>query len=425
MDGGFFESEGLDVQLKYSGNDDQVFATVLSGAAQFGVGDPAFTAISREKGGEGKVIAALVARVANWGVAKNPAIQAFTDPKKLNGFRVSSFPSPSTTYTILSSLKKDLNLTKMEIKQFAFGTEQAAIERKEVDIALMLEPQTSIAESQGYHVVWSLAKSYGDFMLTGVTTTDEVIKSQPETVQRFVNGLQRALTFIAKNPESSAVVLEQNFPSLKPEIVKAAMKRMVEDQTIPRTAVIQKDAWLRTLEIRKTVGDLKSLDIAEACLDVGFAKKAIELSKVIFKESPNKEIIESVKIEEHKWDWYFSIISGFASIISCLFILITYLEIAKKRDACRKFSEYYEGDALLIVNSFKNITSKVTETELLNLLVSNGNFVGDKDAKTFLNNFEYMGLIKSSKSNSIIVYAPKINIFTNSVPLFELWRNRE
>ncbi|MCH8157772.1 MAG: ABC transporter substrate-binding protein, partial [Nitrospinae bacterium] len=70
MDAGFFKEEGLNVRLKYSGNDDQVFATVLSGDAQFGVGDPAFTVIAREKGGEGKVIATLVGGLANWGVAQ-------------------------------------------------------------------------------------------------------------------------------------------------------------------------------------------------------------------------------------------------------------------------------------------------------------------------------------------------------------------
>ncbi|MFA5300626.1 MAG: ABC transporter substrate-binding protein, partial [Lutibacter sp.] len=37
---GFFKEEGLDISIKYSGNDDQVFATVLKGEAQFGIGDP-------------------------------------------------------------------------------------------------------------------------------------------------------------------------------------------------------------------------------------------------------------------------------------------------------------------------------------------------------------------------------------------------
>src|ERR1700733_11654231 len=41
---GFFKEEGLDINVKFSGNDDQVFATVLKGEAQFGIGDPVFTA---------------------------------------------------------------------------------------------------------------------------------------------------------------------------------------------------------------------------------------------------------------------------------------------------------------------------------------------------------------------------------------------
>lgn len=53
---GFFKDEGLDITVQFSGNDDQVFATVLKGEAQFGIGDPVFTAISREKGAKGKVI---------------------------------------------------------------------------------------------------------------------------------------------------------------------------------------------------------------------------------------------------------------------------------------------------------------------------------------------------------------------------------
>ena len=37
---GFFKEEGLSVSLVFSGNDDQVFASVLQGSAQFGIGDP-------------------------------------------------------------------------------------------------------------------------------------------------------------------------------------------------------------------------------------------------------------------------------------------------------------------------------------------------------------------------------------------------
>ena len=61
---GFFKDHGLDVSITFSGNDDQVFATVARGDAQFGVGDPIFTAISRQRGFDGIVVASIVDRVA-------------------------------------------------------------------------------------------------------------------------------------------------------------------------------------------------------------------------------------------------------------------------------------------------------------------------------------------------------------------------
>ena len=52
----FFAAEGLKVSLKFTGNDDQTFAAVIQGDADFGVGDPIFTAISQERGFPAKVI---------------------------------------------------------------------------------------------------------------------------------------------------------------------------------------------------------------------------------------------------------------------------------------------------------------------------------------------------------------------------------
>jgi NitT/TauT family transport system substrate-binding protein len=275
MDGGFFKQQGLNVTLKYSGNDDQVFATVISGQAQFGVGDPTFTAISREKGGTGKVVATLVGAVANWGVTNKQSISEINDPHQLDGLRVTSFPSPSTTFTILSEIKKTLNLQRMNIKQLAFGTEFGALERGDADLAIMLEPQASVAESKGYRVVWSVAKYYGPFALTGVTTTDEMIKNNPDQVQRMVNGIQAALDYIRSNPDRTLEIAAQNFPTLDRTVVKNAIARMTQDASIPADARITTEAWKKTLTVRNKMGDLQSVEKGMEAVDNTFAEKAL------------------------------------------------------------------------------------------------------------------------------------------------------
>jgi|ERR1043166_401197 NitT/TauT family transport system substrate-binding protein len=275
IDGGFFKEQGLNVNLKYSGNDDQVFATVISGSAQFGVGDPTFTAISREKGGPGKVVAMLVGAVANWGVTNKQNIQQINDPSQLDGLRITSFPSPSTTFTILSEIKQTNNLQKMSIKQMAFGTELSALERREADLAIVLEPQASIAESKGYRVVWSVAKYYGPFALTGITTSDDMIKSNPETVQKMVNAIQASLDYIRSHLDETTEIAARNFPSLDKSVVKNAVTRMTNDNSIPADARISDDAWRKTLTVRNKVGDLKSIDAGFAAVDNTFAAHAL------------------------------------------------------------------------------------------------------------------------------------------------------
>ncbi|MBA4027179.1 MAG: hypothetical protein C0473_02955, partial [Cyanobacteria bacterium DS3.002] len=52
---GFFKEEGLDVRLVSTGGDEKTFTAVITGNAQFGVSDPTFTAIARERGQGGKV----------------------------------------------------------------------------------------------------------------------------------------------------------------------------------------------------------------------------------------------------------------------------------------------------------------------------------------------------------------------------------
>ncbi|MFY9287486.1 MAG: ABC transporter substrate-binding protein, partial [Alphaproteobacteria bacterium] len=154
MEEGLFAKRGLDVQLKFGGNEDQVFASVISGSAQFGVADPVATAISHDKGGPGKTVAMMLTKLAIGGVAKDPKVPLIKKPKDLDGLRISSFPEPSTTYTLLKEIQRTNNLKNMKIVQAPMGGQMAMLEAGEVDIAADIEPSTSIAEDKGYRTVF-------------------------------------------------------------------------------------------------------------------------------------------------------------------------------------------------------------------------------------------------------------------------------
>lgn len=326
IDGGFIRRQGVEATLLYSGNDDQVFAAVRSGAADFGVGDPAFAAINRAKGGEGRVIAPLVTSLTNWGVSRAgssvPQIDSF---KQLAGLRLTSFPQPSTTYTVLSQINRTLGPDSFRIVQTAFGSELAAVSRGRADIAMLLEPQTSIAEANGYHVVLSLADKFGPFLLTGVTTTDGVLRSRSREATALLRGLDEAFRFIRANPDSAATIVSASFPTLDKRVVRAAVRRLLHDGAVPSTVIIPPTAWNSVLALRVQSGELPSLERASGAFDTATAHSAIMMGMnyAAPNRSPNTRV-DSEPSSSVWWEWY-SRIADTVGIISAAIIVFTWL----------------------------------------------------------------------------------------------------
>ena len=257
---GFFKDQGLSVTITSTGGDDKTFAAVISGDVHFGIADPTFVAIARAKGQPGKVIASIVNGVPFWGVTKNSEVPEIENPKQLEGFTVATFPSPSTAFTLQKQMFETAGL-KPQIRQAAFGALLPLLEAGAVDIALELEPNVSTAVKQGARVVYSMAEMYGDFAITGVTTRETLITENPDLVQKFVNAIQQAESYVHANPEATADFALKRFPNLDPGIVAQALKRVIDSKTLPRNTVVSKTAWEKACQLRVDAGDLPAIQV--------------------------------------------------------------------------------------------------------------------------------------------------------------------
>lgn len=273
---GFFKEQGLSVDIVSTGGDDKTFAAVISGDVQFGIADPTFVAIARAKGQSGKVIASIVNGVPFWGVAKNPKVPEIKEAKQLKGFTVATFPSPSTAFTLQKEMFEDAGL-KPQIRQAAFGTLLPLLEVGQADIALELEPNVSTAVKSGARVVYSMAEIYGDFAITGVTTSQTLIAEKPELVQRFVNAIQQAESYAHANLDGTLAFASKRFPNLDPIVVEQSLRRIIDSNTLPKGTIISKEAWEKACQLRVDAGDLPAID--EAALDNTFAREAMETYK--------------------------------------------------------------------------------------------------------------------------------------------------
>lgn len=277
MEKGLFAKRGITVDILYTGNDDQTFASVISGNAQFSVGDPVFTAISQERGFPAKVVATIVGGVAIWGVAKKQSVPVIDTPAGFAGLRVGTFPSPSTNYTLMENIiaSNPQLLKKTKIVQAPIGSQLALLESGNADIAMGLEPDTSIAESQGYRVVYSSPKFHGPFAFTGLSTTEKFIQSKPDTVAKVVAALEEASVMCHHDPSIAVAVGVKLFPTLPKDVVSHAVSRMISEGTFPEHVVVSDDAWQAALKVRLAIGDLRKPQSTGVSVDNGFAQAAM------------------------------------------------------------------------------------------------------------------------------------------------------
>jgi NitT/TauT family transport system substrate-binding protein len=259
QEAGFFETQGLDVNLSYSGNDDQVFASVLRADAQFGIGDPIFSAISRNRGGDGVVVGQVVDRVALWGVAKQGAKRRDT-PADFANTRVGTFPRPSTTYSLMREMFDREKVNGARIIEVPIGSEVALLESNEADVVMMLEPAASNAVEAGYEIVTSLPKLWGSFAFTGMSAVKAYTDQNPEIVDKVRAAMQSALNLAHQKSPEAISIAQRLFGSMDKDVVEAAVRRMLADQTIPRQFAVSPEGWQAAVRVRQAMGELKSGD---------------------------------------------------------------------------------------------------------------------------------------------------------------------
>jgi NitT/TauT family transport system substrate-binding protein len=277
QDQGFFSKEGLDVKFVNGGGDDKTYAAVASGAAQFGVSDPTFTAIAREKGQPGVVVGTVVAGATYWGVTWNDKIKPTKSVTGLKDLRIATYEAPSTNYALMAkSLQENsAGMGKARIVQGSYGGLLAMLKAGNADVAMELEPVASIAVKQGARIVFSYPEMYGPFMLTGIYVLESYRDQHLREVQGVVNALERAMQFAHTDTQGAIKVAQRKFPEVGQDVLESAVTRMVKESTLPGHVSIDRAGWRNTINVRAELGDLKNPAIADQTIDTRFADRAV------------------------------------------------------------------------------------------------------------------------------------------------------
>ncbi|WP_175615926.1 ABC transporter substrate-binding protein [Piscibacillus halophilus] len=223
QDQGYFEEEGLDVEIIMPGEAgaDQLIA---SGQADFGISYQEGITEARVQDVPIVSIAAIIQH--NTSGFASPEDKNITSPKDFEGKKYGGWGAPLEE-AVLSSImqQEDANVEEVEIVNIGDADFFAAVER-DVDFAWIYYGWTGIeAELRGTPINMIYLTDYSeklDYYTPVIATSEDMIENESETVQKFMNAATKGYQFAIDHPEDAADILIEAVPDLDPELVKAS-----------------------------------------------------------------------------------------------------------------------------------------------------------------------------------------------------------
>lgn len=237
MELGFFEEEGIDLQVDVGNGADKCMTALLSGSADIALCGTEAALYIHAEGREDvpKIFAQLTQRAGNFLVGRTPDPDFTWDDvrgKTIIGGRQGGMPQMVLEY-ILHQNDIQIGTDVEVITNLDLSATASAFSAGTGDYTTEFEPGASTLElaDQG-HVVASLGVDSGYVPYTVYMTTSSLIEKNPELIQSFTNAMYKGLIWCQEHTSDEiAEVIHPQFAETDPETLSAIIERYRSQNT--------------------------------------------------------------------------------------------------------------------------------------------------------------------------------------------------
>ena len=280
---GYFEEEGLKIDLVNGFGADKVMTAVISGEADIGFMGAEASVYAYQEGTTDPVVnfAQLTQRAGNFLVAREemPDFQwSDLKGKKVLGGRKGGMPEMVFEYILRKNgidPQKDLTIDQ----SIDFGSTAAAFTGDDsAEFTVEFEPSATALEQEGAgYVVASLGVDSGYVPYTSYSAKTSYMEEHPEVIQKFTNGLQKGMEYVQTHtPAEIAAVIAPQFPETDLETITTIVTRYYEQDTWKENLVFEKESFELLQDILEESGELKERVDYDKLVTTAYAQKAAE-----------------------------------------------------------------------------------------------------------------------------------------------------
>lgn len=276
---GYFEDEGLDVELLLVPGADKVAAAVLSGDVQIGLCGSEATIYVYNQGEKDYLVnfSGLTKRDGSFIVSRTK-IENFTledmKGKYVIGGRIGGMPEMTFEWALKEAgidPKEDLTIDT----SVAFPAMGGAFIGGLGDFVNLFEPQALQVEKQGFgFVVESLGRIGGVVPYTAYNAKKSFIEANPKTIEGFTRAIQRGLDFVHNStPEVIADAIINYFPDTSKNDLISIVKRYKDNDSWFDTTLIEEVNFNHVQNIMKSAGQLTTNAPYDKLVNTNFSTK--------------------------------------------------------------------------------------------------------------------------------------------------------
>ena len=274
---GYFEEEGLNVDIILTSGADAVAAAVMSDDAEIGFCGSE-QSIYIYNGGEKNYLvnfAGLTKRDGSFIVGrKNKKF----DIKKLKGThliagREAGMPAMTLAYTLNQN---DIDLDELKFDtSIAFASMSGAFIGGTGDYVALFEPTALQLEKQGFgYVVASLGELGGEVPYTTYMTKKSYLEDNKDVIEGFTKAIQKGLDYVFTHTDKEvAEVITSYFPDTSMNDLTEVIKRYRDADSWYRTTYITKEGFDRVQDIMDNSGKLEKVAPYEKLVNNEYNKK--------------------------------------------------------------------------------------------------------------------------------------------------------
>ncbi len=279
IENGYFEEEGLKINLTNGGGADKSMTAVLSGEAQIGLMGPETVIYvqNQDKADKPKVFGQLTQKDGAFLVSRKAEPNfKWTDlnGKEILAGRKGGVPAMTFEYIINQlGMKDGTDLTLNYDVQFNLMT--SAFLAGTADYCTVFEPTASEYEASGrWHIVASVGAQGGDIPYTSFIALESYINKNQETLKSFIKAIKKAFDFIESSSEKEvAEAIVKQFPSTTITSLEASVKSYKSIDAWKTDLQGTEESFNRLQDIMKNAGELNEKVEFNKIVDNSIAKE--------------------------------------------------------------------------------------------------------------------------------------------------------